>query len=715
VNEGQAVHAGAASRRWSFANAVVDERTLELRVNGQLVEIERKPLEALMYLLAHPDEVITKDRLLAAVWPGRVLTDAAINKAIFRVREALGDQQQAIVKTLHGVGFRFVATVTVEAGAPAVAGLTALAVEGQLSAGGRRAAGRSRRFMLAAAGAAVAAIAAGALWLDREGPLLADAKSVAVLPFANLGDSPADAWFADGLHDGLITHLARIRDLRVTSRTSVMPYRKEGQNLRNVARELGVANIVEGSVQRMGDRIRVRAQLIDVRTDAHVWAAEYDRAASDAFAVQAELAFKIVGTVEARLLPDERSRIERIPTQSMEAYDLYLGALKLDRETFGAAQAARLEAIGKLERAIALDPHFALAHALLARQHFFLYAQGLDFTEKRLALLRDAAEKAVQLDPDLAESHMAAATYLRAARPRDPAHIAEMEEARRLAPGSALILEQLALSYDGAGRGAEAAALLEAATQLDPRNQSLLLRYSNVLTELRRYADADRAITRAAAVSSSPLRIRMRRALNTAYWKGELGLLDEMLFRFMPVPCNSVALKYDYYMARRRFNDAAAALLACAERETPVFMEERFPREAWIAEAYWFAGDAAQARAYHARARPILEASLKRNPDQEIKRNFLAIALARSGDKSAASAELDRYLADYTSGLDVYRAARVHLMLGEQERAFDELEFALNAPFQGVHTHHARLDPVWEPVWDHPRYRKLIEEHLPKD
>src|SRR5438552_14582024 len=236
-------------------------------------------------------------------------------------------------------------------------------------------------------------------------------KSIAVLPFENLSADPENAFFADGVQDEILTNLAKIADLKVISRSSVMQYRAPTRNLRQIANELGVAHILEGSVQRAGNRVRVSAQLIDARSDAHLWADHYHRPLDDVFAIQSEIAKAVADQLQAKLAPAEKAAIEQAPTANIVAYDRYLRGKKfLETATFDTRRIEQTHhAIRLLDQAVAHDPAFLLAYCQLARAHEQLYFSGVDHSAARLKLVSEARDKALRLAPDRGESHLLAA------------------------------------------------------------------------------------------------------------------------------------------------------------------------------------------------------------------------------------------------------------------------------------------------------------------
>src|SRR5437016_468227 len=354
--------------------------------------------------------------------------------------------------------------------------------------GGTAVANRRRVWIVAGVGSVIAMLGLVAYWfwhpwttglhLEPEaGPAITE-KSIAVLPFENLSDDKQNAYFADGVQDEILTNLARVADLKVISRTSVMQYKSGAQrNLRDIAKTLGVSHVVEGSVQRSAGRVHVSAQLIDAKTDMHLWAESYDRDLADVFAIENELAEQIVSQLKSKLSPQEKAAIEQKPTSDLAAYDLYTrGKLLIERTVFNneSREASLLEAVRLLEQAASRDPSFALAYYELAHAHDQLYWQQYDHTPQRLAMADEAIQKVRRLHPDSGEAHLALAKhlywgYLDYDRARQ-----ELAAAERALPNDSDCL--LLLGYIDRRQGRWEASLkeMEHARTLDPRNILIL-------------------------------------------------------------------------------------------------------------------------------------------------------------------------------------------------------------------------------------------------
>src|SRR5262249_53809222 len=324
-------------------------------------------------------------------------------------------------------------------------------------------------------------------------------KSIAVLPLENLSSDKENAYFTDGVQDEILTHLAKIADLKVISRASVMQY-KSGitRNLRKIGQELGVAYVVEGSVQRAGNKVRVNAQLIDARNDRHEWAENYDRPIDDVFAIQSEIAKAIAEQLNAKLSGAERKAVAEKPTQNAAAYDVYLRAIALDN-------ALNLDAtkrvIGLYAEAVRLDPQFAVAWARLAVARSHLYFNGIDLETNSGAAVKEAADRAMSLQPELGEAWLAQGVYrYRVLRDFQSALESYREALSRL-PNSAFVLEQMAHLERRVGASCVAQKPCRAASQLDPRNIGILLTLADTLQSDRRYDEARTVLDRALEVS----------------------------------------------------------------------------------------------------------------------------------------------------------------------------------------------------------------------
>jgi len=550
---------------------------------------------------------------------------------------------------------------------------------------------------------------------------LEDAPSIAVLPFENLSADADSAFFTDGLHDTVIGHLSRVSGLKVISRTSVMPYRGKQENLRRIGRKLGVDHILEGSVQRAGGRVRVAAQLIETDTDTHVWSHEYDSELKDVFAVQADIAQSVAAAVHAKLTPQEQASIEAIPTQNTPAYDLYLRAVAIERRADAKDDQMR-EAIGWLEQAVALDPKFALAYALLAHLHDALYWSGYDPSDTRRAQVGRNADLALQLAPELAEAHVAKALFHYHGSRNYEAALAELEIARRLAPGNARVHFLFGPIYRRQGHWEQGLASLQRATELDPLNTGYLSELGGTLQMMRRYPEAAQAFARFGAIEPENQVTPLIGAYHHFLATGDLAGVEQVLAKvpagFDP-GCQITGSRVSVAMLQRRFTEAVAAGARCKETLVPASGGAQIPIEYFIAQVKWLAGNR-KPPAEAEKARVILEKMLAERPDLADTRMHLATTLAMLGQRQRAIAEADRALADLPMSRDALTGAalrrsavEVYANAGAMERAFEELEDVLELP-NGGHAHEVRLDPMLDPLHADPRFDKLVAKHLPK-
>ena len=358
-------------------------------------------------------------------------------------------------------------------------------------------------------------------------------KSIAVLPFENLSEEKANAFFAEGVQDEILTHLARIADLKVISRTSVMQYKSGApRNLREIGQQLGVAHVVEGSVQRAANKVRVNAQLLDARTDAHLWAQTYDRDLADVFAIQSEIAKAIADQLQAKLSPNEKKAIEQPPTTDLAAFDLYSRAKSLLLTTnFSATYDPDLrKAIELLDEAVKRDPSFFDAYCQLAYAHETIYAVwGSDHTPARLALAEAALQAATRLRPDAAETHLARAQYLYYGLRDYAGALAELEIARRALPNDPRLFELTGYILRRSGQQQEGLRNLQRAVELDPRNFDTLQQIAVSYQSLGRYAESITALDRALAIMPDNVETRGGRGQFYVYWKADTQPLRQTI------------------------------------------------------------------------------------------------------------------------------------------------------------------------------------------
>ena len=555
-------------------------------------------------------------------------------------------------------------------------------------------------------------------------------KSIAVLPFENLSEEKANAYFATGMQDEILTRLAGIHDLKVISRTSTEQYASHPPNLKIVAEQLGVATVLEGSVQRADGKVRINLQLIDARNDSHLWAQNYDRDLKDVFAVQSDVAEKVADALKAQLLPAESARIANVPTQNPEAYDLYLRAnayYQRANDQFALVPKVMPLAIALYQQALAKDPGFALAAAMLAQAHMRTYWNLPDHSETRLAAAKAAVEQALALQPDLGEAHEALGMYWYYGH-RDYAQaLQQLDLARKTLPNSASVELYTASIARRQGRWNDAIAGFQRAIVLDPRSSLSIDQLADAYTKLRRYAEAEQVFARAVAVTHDPTDEQVTRAYNTVMWKGDLAPLRAAL--------GSLTTSSDDYAGNAWLSFQLGwwsrdypATVKIAETDTAANWSgqsnETFPRQLYLAWAFQAAGDNAKVQPVYAEVRSQMHVALQQQPDDADLHLALGFAAAGLGLKGEAIREGRKAIDLMPMSRDAYSApgylaylAQLYVRVGENDQAIDTLRQLFAGPSGGGAISPAllKLDPIWDPLRKDPRFLKLLEEHANDD
>ncbi|HYR22653.1 MAG TPA: adenylate/guanylate cyclase domain-containing protein [Chthoniobacterales bacterium] len=551
-------------------------------------------------------------------------------------------------------------------------------------------------------------------------------KSIAVLPFENLSDDKQNAYFADGVQDEILTNLAKVADLKVISRTSVMQYKNIAQrNLRAVGKALGVAHILEGAVQRAGGRVRVSAQLIDARTDAHVWGESYDRDIADVFAIENELAQKIVAQLKSKLSPSEKAAIEQKPTNDLAAYDLYLRGRELVEGAVFSSGNELFEAIRLLEQALQRDPSFALAYYQLAHAHDQLYVRAIDHTTERLKLAEAAIESLRRLRPDSGEAHLALAKHLYWGYLDYDNARKELAAARGALPNEPVIFLLTGYIDRRQGRWEESLQNMRHALELDPAGPQtpfMLEQISRTYDLLRRYADMAAALDRALALTPNNLNLRVNRALLDVSSRGDIQPFKNTLRSLVADKTHAAHLAFEWLeLARyeRNWDDAARALSVmtadgCREESLP------FPRAWCEGTVARFRGDGDKARSAFTTARAEVEQIIKQQPENAPALCVLGLIDAALGNRRDAVRESKRAVELLPVAKDSVDGARMikylaltYAWTGKKDAAFSELSDAVKIP--GYLSYgELKLDPMWDPIRDDPRFQKIVASLAPK-
>lgn len=580
------------------------------------------------------------------------------------------------------------------------------------------AAHRRRNLILLIAIGVIVSAAAGFFLLPRASGSKID-KSIAVLPFQNLSDEKENAYFADGVQDDILTNLSKIGDLKVISRTSVMSYRGEGmRNAREIGKTLGVGTLLEGSVRRIGNRVRVNVQLINANNDEHIWAEDYDRDLTDVFAIQTDLAQKITSALQAQLSPNEKARLDRRPTENGDAYLFYVQAHNYaDRPDMFHDTTLKAEPL--LEQAIKLDPNFALAFASLSMVESWAY-HSFDPIPARREKARLNADEALRLQPDLPEGHLALGfSYYYGDRDYERA-LAEFDIARRGLPNDSQAYLAIGSIQRRQGNWKESTANLEKAAALDPKNINVLTNLCFSYVALRNFETADKVIDRGIMASPKSFQPRALKAFIKILWKGDLSAAKEV-FSSLPAeadPNGLIAWAQAWMlMLERKYSDALQKL-------------ERYPGEAMFTTTtapspkaylkgmiYLLQGDKTKAQTELEHARAISEKLLGEAPEDSARHAQHGMILATLGQKAEAIAEGKRgveLLPESQDALDgpqgTAALAQIYAWTGESDEAFRLLDHLLRVP-SNITIPMLKLDPAWEPLRQDPRFQALIDKY----
>ena len=566
---------------------------------------------------------------------------------------------------------------------------------------------------------------------DRVGSTLAaPEKSIAVLPFENRSRDPDNAYFADGIQDEILTRLSKIADLKVISRTSMQHYKSAPQNLPEIARQLGVAHILEGSVQKSGDAVRVNVQLIRAANDSHIWADIFDRKLTDILSVESEIAKAIADQLRAKLTGREEEVIAAKPTNNPEAYDAYLRGLAYSLKALD-TPANALGAQKYLREAVRLDPKFALAWALLSSVDARGYiTQNLQPTVALREEARQAAETALALEPNLGEAVLATGYYHYACLKDYDTAVRYFEQARQLLPNSSRIPESLAYVTSRQGQWDRSESYFNEAERLDPRNVKLLNQHALSYITLRRFPEALRNLEKVLDITPDDLDTVALKA-GVAQAEGDLPRASALLARLHPNADNTQALEIQVYQAilERRPAQIIPRLKEILAKPDPTLGYVNGELHFWLGWAQEVAGDQTGAQQSWRQARTILESFLKEQPENYLLIGDLALTNMAIGDKAAALALVERAIAanpiekDAVDGPEpIEILARVAAQVGERDHAIAALQKLLSLPYEGPLASGVpltpallQLDPMFDPLRNDPRFQELVVSPTPNN
>ncbi|HET6726023.1 MAG TPA: winged helix-turn-helix domain-containing protein [Gammaproteobacteria bacterium] len=718
-----------ASGTIGFGAYRFDARTGELWRDGVRLPLQGQPIDILAILLERPGELVRREEFRSRLWAANsyVDFDHGLNAAVKRLRAALNDSADTpqFIETLPRRGYRFIAQLDVSPNDPVSSPMAAkVARDPDEIVVAERPAWRRKAWLPVAA--LLLIVIAGVVWdpanlWPSSGGTGSDAdRSVAVLPFENLSGNPANRYFADGVQEEILTRLAHVSDLKVISRTSVRHYRSAPKDLPTIAAQLGVAYVLEGSVQRVGDQVRINVQLINAHSDTHLWAGTYDRKLTDIFAAESEIARKIADSLQARLTLPERQRLSRPPTADPAAYDAYLRGRAYSLRPGFSPPTYRTVARYYSE-AVKRDPQFALAWARLSQVDSTLYFVGFDPAPARRMDAKRAADTALKLQPDLGEAHLALGYYYGRTYQYADA-LTEYGEARRLLPNSAEVLLAIGRIKRKQGSWRDALAHLQQAVQLDPRNTLLLEEWAATYTAMRRFREALAILDRALEVAPYNADLIVDKVL-IYQAMGDLQNARQLLAPLRIDPRHPIVFLTQ--VAQPLYMHRYAAMLPDLRDALEHIGSPGFPLAQGIYSYYLglseqFNGDTAAAHADYERARAAFAKNLAADPDNPHVLGYLGLVEAGLGNKAAALDYGRRAVSAYPADVDAIRGpafeedlAQIEAQVGDPEQALAMIRHLLHTSYLGA-PHEApltpallRLDPIWDPLRSDPRFKAL--------
>jgi serine/threonine protein kinase/Tfp pilus assembly protein PilF len=545
-------------------------------------------------------------------------------------------------------------------------------------------------------------------------------KMVVVLPFENLG-SPEQEYFADGIAEEITSRLSGLSGLGVIARSSAMQYKKTNKTLKQIGEELNVGYVLQGTIRwgalpEGGSRVRINPALVKVEDATQVWSQPYEAVMSDVFKLQSDIATQVANALGVTLLQQERQTLEVRLTENSEAYDFYLRGKEYFNRSYERKDLQTAEQM--FRRAIDLDPQFAAAYALYAQLNVSMYWFFYDHTEDRILLAKNHAEKALSLDPNLAEAHTAMGFYHYQGRLEYERALEEFETALRLQPNSANIMIGIASVRRRQGRAQEAAENYARATEIDPRDATAHFNLGETFMLQRRYADAERSLHRSTSLAPDWVYPYMALAMNQIQWTGNIaaarGILKDAIGHNIDTRDQGfVASMFLMDFLDRKFNDALKLL----EAGPPIYAQNQFSyttKDLLSAEVYRAMGKPDDVRAVSASAEIMIREELRRNGDDPRLHSALGLALAGLGRKEDAiqsgkrGVELMPLTKEaWRGGFREYELARIYAIVGEQEAAIEILERLLSMPFD-LSAQQLRIDPVWDPLRDNARFQRLL-------
>ncbi|MFB3111479.1 MAG: tetratricopeptide repeat protein [Gemmatimonadales bacterium] len=719
--------------RFTFGEYQLDAEARALQQNGQRVHVEPKVFDLLVYLIEHRERVASPNELLDALWPGVSVTPAALSRAVEKARQAVGDdgEHQTVLRTEHGRGFRFVAEVSVAPPPEAALPTTTRA---------------RTRFAAATGVAALLLVAVVAWFLNRPTADATPARSIAVLPFVNLSGDPGQEYFSDGITEELVNTLTAIEGLRVVGRTSSFFFKGKDVDLRTIGETLGVSNILEGSVRRSRDRVRITAQLVSAADGFHLWSNSYDRELADIFEIQEEIAGAIADALEVELGFEITQSVARQTTDSLDAHRWLLRGRSF---SYFYDVTNTKKALNAFEKAIELDPQYVPALVDSAQANLSLVDLGLGPVDDRLREAERRLDAAQTLDPDHGHLH-ATRGRLRIYR-NDWAGVEEaLQKAVELDPGN-LYSQALwgTVLYANLGRPQEAVDLLQPFLRAHPLEWNFAIYYAEALAHAGRVEEAEGELRRiiefdpAFSISYYYLGIldaffRNQLAPGLRWWVTAFDRDPESVW--LPVDAARLLLNLGdaasaerwvefaerndaggslgdharFFLTLYRGNEAAAESISRRLAETVQRTAEgyQYLRDfAWLRQLQRTAPDLAMQ--VYGRLYPEL---LQDEPRVDAWNHAAAISLAdgmrRSGDAATADSLLEKSLSVIMETTDPHyppASATAYLLKGERDRALTALREAVDGGWRWDWWLLER-EPIYEPLWDHPEFQAMMAE-----